>query len=269
MNKILIVGCGHMGAALLASWYKKTTFVFSVIEPNNFIDIKKKYSKKVAVFKSSKEIKNLKKFDTIIFAIKPNIAQDVVEKFNVDLKRNVLIISIIAGKKISFLKQSLGSNHQIVRVMPNMPALVEKGMSCLVCNKFTSKKNIRLSTMLFKKVGEIIWLKKESDIDKITAVSGSGPAYYFLFIQFLELAAKELGLSSAIAKKLVYQTAFGSMKLLENDQRTAKQLQETIAVKGGTTEAAIKVLNHNNLFKKIIKKAIKEAFKHSIKLGKY
>ena len=94
-------------------------------------------------------------------------------------------------------------------------------------------------------------------------------AYYFLFIQYLELAAKELGLSSAIAKKLVYQTAFGSMKLLENDQRTAKQLQETIAVKGGTTEAAIKVLNHNNLFKKIIKKAIKEAFKHSIKLGKY
>ena len=93
------------------------------------------------------------------------------------MKRNVLIISIIAGKKISFLKQSLGSNHQIVRVMPNMPALVEKGTSCLVCNKFTSKKNIRLSTMLFKKVGEIIWLKKESDIDKIAAVSGSGPAY--------------------------------------------------------------------------------------------
>ena len=111
-----------MGAALLASWYKKTSFVFSVIEPNNFIDIKKKYSKKVAVFKSSKEVKNLKKFDTIIFAIKPNIAKDVVEKFNVDLKRNVLIISIIAGKKISFLKQSLGSNHQIVSVIPNMHA---------------------------------------------------------------------------------------------------------------------------------------------------
>ena len=97
--------------------------------------------------------------------------------------KKVLFLTIISGKKIKFFEKYLASPHQIIRVMPNMPAIVEKGMTCLVANNLTSKQNIIIASNLFKFVGKIIWLNKESDIDKVTAVSGSGPAYYFLFIE--------------------------------------------------------------------------------------
>ena len=117
----------------------------------------------------------------------------------------------MAGKKFSFFEKYFNSKQQIVRVMPNMPALVEKGMSCLVSNKTTSKKNKKITKKLFEIVGKTLWLKEESELEKITAISGSGPGYYFIFIEYLESIAKELGFTSVIAKQLVYQTALGSV----------------------------------------------------------
>ena len=115
----------------------------------------------------------------------------------------------------------------------------------------------------------LVWTKDESNsLDKITAISGSGPAYYFIFIEYLETIARELGITSINAKKLVYQTALGSIELLVKDKRNAKQLKESIAIKGGTTEAAFNVFEKKSQFKKIIKKAIKAAYYRSIKLGK-
>jgi len=267
MNKILLVGCGHMGSALLSSWFKKTSFNFSVIDPNNYKHIKKKYSKKVSVFKTIEAIQDINKFNIIIFAIKPQIAKQVVSAFHSISNKNILFISILAGKKFSFFDKYFNTKQQIVRVMPNMPALVERGMSCLVSNKLTSKKNKKIAKELFDIVGKTIWLKKESDLDKITAISGSGPAYLFMFIEYFESVARDLGFTSVIAKQLVYQTALGSIELLVKDIRSAKQLKESIAVKGGTTEAAINVFEKNSLFKKIIKNAIKNAYHRSIKLG--
>ena len=267
MNKILLVGCGHMGSALLSSWFKKTSFSFSVIDPNNYKNIKKKYSKKVSVFKTIEAIQDINKFNIIIFAIKPQIAKQVISEFHSISNKNILFISIVAGKRFSFFDKYFNTKKQIVRVMPNMPALVERGMSCLVSNKLTSKKNKKIAKKLFDIVGKTIWLKKESDLDKITAISGSGPAYLFMFIEYFESVARDLGFTSVIAKQLVYQTALGSIELLVKDMRSAKQLKESIAVKGGTTEAAINVFEKNSLFKKIIKNAIKNAYHRSIKLG--
>ena len=268
MKKILLVGCGHMGSALLSPWYKKTLLNFSVIDPYNYKNIKQKYSKKVSVFKTINEIYDINKFDIIIFAIKPQIAREVIEKFNSISKKDILFISIIAGKKFSFFDKYLNSKQQIVRVMPNMPVFVKKGMSCLVSNKLTSAKNKKTSKELFDELGKTLWLKKESDLDKVTAISGSGPAYYFLFIEYLESIAKELGFTPLMARQLVYQTALGSIELLLQDKRSAQQLKKTIAIQGGTTEAAISVFEKKSQFKKIIRKAIKAAFNRSIKLGK-
>ena len=268
MNKILLVGCGHMGSALLASWYNKTSFRFGVIDPKNYKNIKNKYSKKVLTFKTIEAIPNINKYNIIIFAIKPQIAERVIAKFQSISNKNILFISIMAGKKFIFFNKYFNAKQQIIRVMPNMPALVGKGMSCLISNKATSRKNKIITKNLFEIIGKTIWLKKESELDKITAISGSGPAYYFIFIEYLESVAKELGITSINAKKLVYQTALGSIELLVKDKRSAKQLKESIAIKGGTTEAAINIFEKKSQFKNIIRNAIKAAYCRSIKLGK-
>ncbi len=268
MIKILLVGCGHMGSALLSSWLKKTKYSFSVLDPSEPKKITKKFKKKIIYFKSINEIKNINQFNVIIFAVKPQIANTVVKQFNKSYKKNILYISIVAGKKINSFKKDINPFIEIVRVMPNMAAVIEQSISCLVSNSSVSKKNIKIAENLFKIVGKTIWFKKESDLDKATSISGSGPGYYFLFIECLEAVAKELGFNSNIAKKLVYQTAKGSVDLLEHSDDDAKKLKNTIAVRGGTTEAAINVFQKNHQLKKIIKQAIMAALKKSIDLGK-
>ena len=215
MNKILLVGCGHMGSALLKTWHNKTSNSFSVVDPNKYVILRRTFKRRVSLFKSIDEIRNTHQFDIIIFAVKPQVATKVMKKFTgLKYKKNVLFVSVIAGKKISFFNNFLPANNQFVRAMPNMPAMVQEGVSCLVNNKNTSKKNINIVTDLFGKIGKIYWLSSEKELDKVTAISGSGPGYYFLFIDLLEKAAIKLGFTQKIAKALVYQTAFGSIKLL-------------------------------------------------------
>ena len=139
MNKILLIGCGNMGSALLEAWSKKTTNHFTVVDPQQYLKLKKKY-KKINILKDINQIKSINKFDIIIFAIKPQISDLIMKKIcNFIFKKNTLFISVVAGKKISFYNNFLPLKNQLVRVMPNLPALVEESMSCLVANKYLSK----------------------------------------------------------------------------------------------------------------------------------
>lgn len=269
MNKILLVGCGHMGTALLTSWVKKTNHSFTVIDPKNYISLNRKF-KKIETFKSIENlnINIFKKFNIVIFAIKPQISKKVLQKFsNLKFNKNVLFISIVAGKKISFYNNFLPTKSQVVRIMPNMPAILEQSMSCIYFNNKTSKSNKDKTASLFKKVGKILIFKKEIYIDKATAISGSGPGYFFLFISLLENAAKKLGFSSKISEELVLQTALGSIVLLNKSSKNSNKLKNDIAIKGGTTEAAIKNFNYNNL-NKIINKSVQAAYNRAKYLSK-
>ena len=269
MNKILIIGCGHMGSAILNTLHKTSKDNFIVVDPINFVKIKKKYKKRLESYKSIDQVKDLTKYNIVIFAVKPQVIENIMKKIaKLFFKKNTLFVSIIAGKKISFFSKYLPINSQIVRVMPNMPALIEEGMSCIVPNKKVSKKNKQLLTKLFNTIGKTLWLRNEKDIDKVTAISGSGPGYFFLFINLLIRASTNLGINEKYAKDLVYQTALGSIKLLIKNQLTSKELINNIAIKGGTTEAALQIFYKNNIFKKIINNAVKNAYKKSIKLGK-
>jgi len=268
MNKILLIGCGHMGSSLLRAWHKKTSDHFTIIDPKQYNKLNRTYKKKVLAFDNIDKIKSTRHFDIIIFAVKPQIANKAMKQF-IDLtyKKNVLFISIIAGKKITFFNNFLPLKNQFIRVMPNMPALVEEGMSCLVSNKLVSKQNKYKASVLFNIVGKILWFKHEKELDKVTAISGSGPGYFFLFINFLEKAAAELGFNERILKQLVHQTALGSIRLLVSDNISAEKLAQNIAIKGGTTEAAIKIFKKDNQLKKIINRAVKAAHKRAIELG--
>ena len=264
----MLIGCGHMGSALLNAWIGIESFSFSVVDPFNFKELKKKYKKKIEIFSDTPNKNHIRKFDIIIFAIKPQATEKVINEYkNFEFKKNSCIVSIIAGKKINFFDKNIKNSFQLARIMPNMPALISQGISCVVANKNFSKTNKVKINKLFSKVGKILWLKNEKQIDMATAISGSGPGYIFTIIDAFEKASQKIGFSKKISRELVLSTLLGSAKLMQKTNKEASQLANVIAVKGGTTEAGIKELKKNNP-KKIMYDTILSAFKKASELGK-
>ena len=269
MNKILLIGCGHMGSALLKSWCTETNYSFVVIDPARHQNINRNFNKKVKAYKTIAEIKNITLFDIIIFAIKPQIAKQVLKIFNKPkFKKKTVFVSIVAGKKISFYNKFLPKSNQFIRVMPNMPAMINEGMSCLFANKNVSLINKNKVSSLFSKIGKILWLTDELAMNKVTAISGSGPGYIFLFIDAFEKAAMQLGLGKKHTKLLVHQTFLGSIHLLFAEKKTAEKLAINIAIKGGTTEAALNQFKNNKILHRTFKKVVKAAYLRANQLGK-
>ena len=269
MNKVLIIGCGHMGSALLTAWQKLKLYKFTVVDPFNYKLIEKKFrSKKVIVKKSIQDLKNTSDYDLMVIAVTPQVIKSVLKEYkSFKLKKNAVIVSIVAGKKIDFFKKNLVYAYQVIRVMPNMPSLIEKGMSCLVGNKYVSKKNKIKTTNLFSKVGKTLWLSNENQLDMATAVSGSGPGYVFTILDAIEKGAINVGFSKKIANLLVLETILGSIFLKLKLGKSSKELANLIAIKGGTTEAGIKVMKKNKIYS-IFSKTIKAAYNRASFLGK-
>ena len=269
MNKVLLVGCGHMGTALVKSWSNLNSYSFTVVDPFNFKKLKKKFNnKKIDILNKAPIQKEINKFDIIIFAVKPQIADRVLSEYkDFEFKKNSIISSIIAGKKIIFFQKRLKNANQFVRIMPNMPALIRNGISCFVSTNNLSNKNKKTINQLFLKVGKTLWLNNESQIDKATAVSGSGPGYVYALINSFEKAAQKLGFSKKQSRELVLTTILGSIYLMQETKKEPYDLEKSIAVKGGTTEAGLKNLKNNNI-DKIIYKTYMSAYKKAKILGK-
>ena len=269
MNKILLIGCGHMGSALLQAWLQQKKIYFYVVDPFNYKKINNKKYSKVKAYKSLLDIKDISSIDIVIFAIKPQIISRVLKEVSFfNFNKKTIFVSIVAGIQISFFNKFLKKNNQFIRVMPNMPALVNKGMSCLVASRTVTTKNKNKINSLFLKVGKTLWLSKEKDINIVTAISGSGPGYIFLLVDAFEKAALKLGLNEKDSHELVYQTFFGSIELLLKNNNSALKLAQNIAVSGGTTEAAFKIFLNKKILHKTFEKAINAAYKKSIKLSK-
>ena len=269
MNKVLLVGCGNMGTALVKSWLNLNSYSFTVVDPFNFKKLKNKFNnKKIDILNKAPIQKEINKFDIIIFAVKPQIADRVLSEYkDFEFKKNSIISSIIAGKKIIFFQKRLKNANQIVRIMPNMPALIRNGISCFVSTNNLSNKNKKTINQLFLKVGKTLWLNNESQIDKATAVSGSGPGYVYALINSFEKGAQKLGFSKKQSRELVLTTILGSIYLMQETKKEPYDLEKSIAVKGGTTEAGLKNLKNNNI-DKIIYKTYMSAYKKAKILGK-
>ena len=181
------------------------------------------------------------------------------------------MISIAAGVPLAKIEDAfsarggsaLGGKKPValVRVMPNMPALVGAGMSALSLGKRATQKHKRIAEAIFSAIGDVV-VTQEKMLDLVTAVSGSGPAYFFLLAEKLIEAAYEMGMKVDVAKRLVYQTAFGSGKVLAQSEEDPEDLIERVASKGGTTEAALKVFQKQGIGK-IIQDAVKAAYQRS------
>jgi len=203
----------------------------------------------------------------VVLAIKPQMMQAVATQLRPHLADSPpLFISIAAGIRLCDLNRWLGENVPLVRVMPNTPALVRSGASALFANSQVSEYQRELAENILRAVGLTVWLKDENIMDLVTALSGSGPAYFFLIMELLEKAAIELGLPKEQANLLTIQTAFGAAKMALESNEAPDILRNRVTSKGGTTEQAIKTLFEGGL-EELLKQALIAARDRSIQLA--
>lgn len=203
--------------------------------------------------------------DCTVFAVKPQQMRPVAQAVRRDLGSQ-LVISIAAGIRAADLSRWLGDYPRIVRVMPNTPALVLSGISGLYAMPGVAAEDRAHAEKIMGAVGATLWLAREEQMDAVTAVSGSGPAYVFYFIEALQQAATEVGLDAAQARQLVLDTFTGAVKLAAGSSEDASELRARVTSKGGTTERALETMEHAQL-KQIITRAVRAAAQRSRELG--
>jgi len=264
-TKLAFIGCGNMGEALLKGilsnklFNKKAIFV-SDKHSQRLKAIKDTYSVNIAFSNIDAIIKS----DIVILAVKPQDMSSVLGEV-VEVIGSKLIITIAAGIATKLI-QAKTDAKRIIRAMPNMPALVGFGITAISPAKGTKKPDIKIADKIFSCVGETVDVS-EQQIDAVTAISGSGPAYFFLFMEKLIDQAISLGLNRQVAQRLVLQTALGATVLQNCTNKHPAKLRKQVTSKGGTTEAALKVFRQKGL-EKIVKSAVSAAFKRSKQLSK-
>lgn len=204
--------------------------------------------------------------DVIVLAVKPQVLQGVIEEMAAELKeKNPLIISVAAGIRLEAISRWLGGELAIVRTMPNTPALVQSGATALYGNDQVDDEQKNIAESILRAVGVTIWLANEQQMDAVTAVSGSGPAYYFLVMEAMQAAGEQLGLTKEMAKMLTIETAFGAAKMALESSDESAELRRKVTSPGGTTEQAINVLMDG--LPDLFAKALTAARDRSIELG--
>ena len=257
MARILLVGCGKMGEAILRGWLKNGIAAeeISIIDP--FADVEGfDVVRDVSDFAGDPEF--------VVLAFKPQSAEEllpVLAKF-----KRAIYISIMAGKTIQFLSNKLLS-MEVVRAMPNLPATVGEGYTALFAPaQVQADKRAEIEEM-FTACGKTTWLETEAQMDAITSLSGSGPAYVFLFAEAMVNAAVEFGLPRELAKEAALQTIAGGAEFARQSDMSLAELQAAVASKGGTTQAALDVFYDRNIMKSLVENAMRAAKKRSEELA--
>ncbi len=197
--------------------------------------------------------------DIIILAVKPTVIATVVQQLKTIIeRRQPLLISVAASISIAFIEKQLHSATAIIRAMPNMPALVRLGATALYANAHASEAQRNTAESIMRAVGITQWLTEESLMDVVTALSGSGPAYFFLVMEAMEAAAIEMGLALDTAHLLTLQTALGAASMALQSTNSCAGLRAQVTSPGGTTEAALKILEPNKI-RELFKNAMQAA----------
>jgi len=269
--KILLIGCGKMGGSLLEGIVKShdNFNLIDVVDPVINDSYKSNFKKNKTNFYSDiKELKDSITYDSIIIATKPNNYVEILEdlKNHIAVNEKILIISILAGIKIKKIENIIGS-VPIIRAMPNIAASVAEGMTALTGNKKITNDKIDTANMIFQSIGNKIWLEDEGQMDSFTAISGSGPAYFFYFTECLHKIAIDEGFSEDVAKQISEQIMIGSGKLIKDSNIDVVQLRENVTSPNGTTEAALKVLCDDDGLLSKLREAIEKAKKRSIEIS--
>ena len=187
--------------------------------------------------------------DIVVFAVKPQVLAQVLRPLQGQFA-DKLVISIVAGAEISTIANLLGT-ERVVRVMPNTPALVQTGAHGLYATEYVDAKDRELASQVLAATGLTIWVNSEAQIDAVTAVSGSGPAYFFYMMESMIRAGKNLGLDEKVATALTLQTALGAAQMAITSSNTPAELRKNVTSPNGTTQAAIEVFDHAQISQNI------------------
>ena len=205
--------------------------------------------------------------DVVVLAVKPQVMKLVCKDLSsLSTAKDTLFISIAAGITVDSLQNWLGIGKAIVRCMPNTPALVQAAATAAFANAAVLEPQKVLAEQILTAVGTVNWLDNENALDVVTALSGSGPAYFFLLMEAMEEAATKLGLDATIARELTIQTAFGAAKLVASDSIAPAELRKRVTSPGGTTEAALNQFASDG-FRDMVDRAIKAAQARSVQLA--
>jgi len=264
--KIAFIGGGAMGEAMLSAILAKGLSTPQAISVSDIDKARCRYlEQEYSVAVTSSNRLAVTKGDVVLLAIKPQNLAEVMAELNGQLKSTQLVLSIIAGARINTLR--LGLKHsRVVRAMPNMPARIGEGMSVWTATTEVSEQQREWASSILSAMGKAIYVDDEKYIDMATAVSGSGPAYFFLMVESLIDAAVRIGLSQDMAQELVLQTLLGSGHILQKSDKSPAELRRMVTSPGGTTAEALSQLEKGG-FHELIMQAVSAAYDKAKKLG--
>ncbi len=260
LGRLALYGGGKMGMAMLGGWLQ------AGVDPN-----------RVAVYdpmpsgslKESKTQINPVDFeaDIVVLAVKPQIMAELLAE--VKLPNHALVISVAAGVNLGSMEEALGAKTRIIRAMPNTPAAIGKGITAIVGNDAAGKGDLQTASQLLQSIGQVVELEKESDMDAVTGLSGSGPAYVFYMIEAMREAGMAQGLSEHLAHQLALATVAGAGELAGTSEDDPSVLRQNVTSPGGTTQAGLGVLmNEESGLAPLMAQTVAAAAERSRELGK-
>ncbi|OIN07385.1 pyrroline-5-carboxylate reductase [Oceanisphaera psychrotolerans] len=268
-QSILVVGGGRMGGAIVHGWLRQgvNPGQIHLIDRNpeavaGFVE-----SLGIVGYTGIEEIPAGSIFDFVLLATKPQVISEALPVYRAFLGSDSLLISIAAGISSDSLSRLAPGDHGIVRVMPNTPALISRGVMVGYPNARVSISKRHACEALFISLGEFYWVENEEQMHGVTAVSGSGPAYLFHFVESMIAAAEEVGLPKALARELAIGTVVGAARLVEAGTRDVSELRKEVTSPKGTTEAALNVLMGDQALTRLLCSAIDAAATRSRELA--
>ena len=249
---LLLVGCGRMGGALLDGWVREGLAPSAIVDPGG-PPVSAPHVKATSLAGLPADFSPA----TVVLAVKPQQAGDVLVALGARFP-DALFLSIMAGRTIAGIELATGA-RAVVRAMPNTPAAIGRGIAGLYASPAVPAPGRALAERLLRAVGDVVWLASEEEMDAVTAVSGSGPAYVFLLAELLEQAGTRAGLSPAVARRLARATVSGAGALLAETDEDASRMREAVTSKAGTTERALAVLMAEGAWPHLVDEAVSAA----------
>jgi len=249
MTKIAFIGAGNMNAAIIGGLVNSGISADTIMVTNPSPAKREALSEQYGILNTADNSEAVKFADIVILGVKPYLIVEVCETFKKEIDiSGKCFVSVAAGCLLKDIQNALHDDSSIIRTMPNTPAQVGLGMTGIYANEFVTAQQKSAVEKIIACTGEYIWLADEGGIDRITCVSGSGPAYFFLFMEAMEKQAKALGFSEADSRNLVQQTALGAASMvIQNPEVEIGQLRTNVTSKGGATQAALSEFTNGKL----------------------
>ena len=267
-KKITFVGCGNMGLSLIGGLLADGYAASALLGVDPDPDQQRRLTHEFGIRGATGIETGVVDAEVVVLAVKPQAIADVLATLRAALAdRSALVLSVVAGVRAATIARRLGGACPVARVMPNTPALLRAGAAGMYADANVTAAQRRLVERVMQAVGVAVWLDDEALLDAVTAVSGSGPAYFFLLTELLEKIAVEMGLSAAQACALSAQTALGAARMMQETDLNAASLRRQVTSPGGATARALQTLEDGGL-ETLMRQALRAARARSLELAR-